>query len=216
MTLERKKFPAEVEERHLNLAQRYVPHISPENIEKCDALAQEIANAETQAVYRERERIMDQFGYVGEELYQNAKGLSKFPGQAFESRARAHAGMLVSSIAQILFTEIRHDDFMNRTDEILNDMKAAIGEERFEQIMQEAKEAIPDDPPEEEEGEPEKGVAKGTPKSVIDWECSVCGHRWSEDYGRVSDLTAYEPSDGEELASCPVCDAELTVEFTVE
>ncbi len=47
-------------------------------------------------------------------------------------------------------------------------------------------------------------VARATPKSVTDYECSECGHRWSQDYGRVWDLSGYEPGEGEEI-DCPKC-----------
>jgi len=91
----------------------------------------------------ERKRIMDLFGEVGRELMANGRDVAAYGGEErVEGRARLMAGMCVADVAQILFTEIRSEEFHKRADAILRDMREAIGEERWEGIKKESEEYL--------------------------------------------------------------------------
>ena len=97
---------------------------------------------ERQGRISERGRIMQLFGEIGEELMENAKSLDRFEGERLECRARMHAGMCVSDVAQILFTEIRSEDFHEKTSKIVRDMRSAMGAEEWEKAKQESEDIL--------------------------------------------------------------------------
>lgn len=91
----------------------------------------------------ERKRIMDLFGEIGRELMNNGKDLAAWgESESLEGRARVIAGMCVSDVAQILFTEIRSDEYFEKTDAILRDMQAELGPDRWEEIKKESEDFL--------------------------------------------------------------------------
>jgi len=108
-----------------------------------EAAAREfVAQSKRAGALEERARIMELFGKVGADMMDNAKEVSELDGQAMESRARMFAGILVTEVAEILYTEIRTAAFEERASELLSDIEKTLGPERWAEVKRDAEAAI--------------------------------------------------------------------------
>lgn len=72
---------------------------------------------------------------IGEDMIQNGKELSKFPGERGEGRLRELAGMLFLDVAQILWMDDRHHDDMRKIKDLENIIRKKIGDEEFDKAL---------------------------------------------------------------------------------